>query len=132
MTKEQIIDKACVWLKEHIWVGSPEKIGNIYFTTLLTHNRDLIDEFRKDMGEKTNPIFERCLAKVNPETRAEVRRNFDLVNSLTWEDEVINKAVNWISANACKYVKMNKEVIWTSADLNDDFRKFLGEIITKK
>lgn len=34
------------------------------------------------MTEKTNTLFEQCLADVDPETRAEVRKNMEL----TWQD----------------------------------------------
>lgn len=79
MTREQFIDKACRWLVEHSH-NSDTQDGTTC-TPIMTDGT-LIEDFRKAMTEKTNPIFERCLAKVSPEVRAEVRKNMDV--ALVW------------------------------------------------
>lgn len=53
------------------------------------------DKFRKAMTDKTSPLFEQALSNVNPETRAEVRKNMDAV--LTW-----HKASEELPKETCK------------------------------
>ena len=81
--RKEFIDKACRWLVEHSHNSDTQ--DGITCTPVMTEGT-LIEDFRKAMTAKTNPLFEKCLANVNPETRAEVRKNMDLANLLTWED----------------------------------------------
>ena len=70
--RQVFIDKACEWLEKYM-----ESLG--YIDEWCRNGED---DFRKAMTEKTNPLFEQCLANVNPEIRAEVRRNMDA--ALVW------------------------------------------------
>lgn len=70
---EQELNKACAWLKENY----REFWGYIEYDDDPT---EMFDLFRKAMTAKTNPLFEQTLANVNPDTRAEVRKNMEFLD----------------------------------------------------
>lgn len=74
---EQELNKACEIVRD---------LANEYFGD-WEQSCKFEDKFRKAMTEKTNPLFEQALADVDPDTRAEVRRNMEAVvkESLTTE-----------------------------------------------
>lgn len=67
---EQELNKACdiLWDIIEPYVNTSEDCEAIQ------------NAFRKAMTEKTNPLFEQCLANVNPETRVEVRKNMEFLD----------------------------------------------------
>ena len=73
---EQELNYACEWLENAL--PNIEYITNA--SALRQNKKQFIDTFRKAMTEKTNPLFEQCLANVDPDTKAEVRWNMEL----TW------------------------------------------------
>lgn len=40
--------------------------------------------------------------------------------------QTLEAACDWIGKNGHRYVRMNKEMIWMSADFTEDFRKEFG------
>ena len=62
------IGKACEWLKNEL---------NGYDFYLQRDVDAFVDDFRKAMTTKFDPLFEECLAMVDSEIRAEVRANME-------------------------------------------------------
>ena len=79
---EQELNKACEWLKENADKYIYDAEVSRYKPPQLTISGKCWEDFRKAMSTKTNPLFEQCLANVDPDTRAEVWRNMDAV--LAW------------------------------------------------
>lgn len=107
--RQVFIDKAC-------------EVINQFCEGLEPHRRNFtIDDFRKAMSTKTNPLFEQALANVNPDTRAEVRGNMDAV--LTWHkasdelppyDKVVIVAYDGNTEDCCFNHRSNDPEVKTS------------------
>lgn len=71
--KKEMIDKACEWFADYLFeIGYPDDWCRDSKAQMNGEQR-----FRKAMEGKRNPLFDSCLAKVDPEIREEVRRNME-------------------------------------------------------
>ena len=79
------------------------------------------------MTDKTNPLFEQCLANVDPETRAEVRGNMEL----------LDKACDWLENTLpdIEYITSASALRQNKKQFINTFRKAMfncGEIAINK
>ena len=123
--ESRFVDKACEWLDKRL---------EFYAVDAGCFNYErFFKDFRKAMTEKTSPLFEQCLANVNPETRAEVRQNMDavvkdsLTTELTWHkasEELPYR--NGIYLIRGVYENLTKDIFYSTSAYDAEYGKFIN------
>lgn len=118
---EQELNKACEIVRD---------LANEYFGD-WEQSCKFEDKFRKAMTEKTNPLFEQALADVDPDTRAEVRRNMEAVvkESLTTEWHKASEELpyrNGIYLIRGVYENLTKDIFYSTSAYDAEYGKFIN------
>lgn len=117
--RQVFIDEACEIVRD---------LANEYFGD-WEQSCKFEDKFRNAMTKKTNPLFEQCLANVNPKTREEVRKNIEALANCD-QQKVRQYSESRILALPAD-VNEDGEVFYLNSDLgtaDDEHNGLSGEI----